>query len=311
MKKPDFNFKKPELKLPSFSRKSSAKSASAVKAPQFLTDLYVDLRDRRLLPLVALLLVAIAAVPFLFGGKGEEEPASPAPGPLSTQGAEAEAASFSVVPAEPGLRDYRERLGHRDARDPFDQPQVSTGGGEGAPEGGGGSAVSEPEGSSVEAPSSGGGSSGTTSEEGSGTTTTTTTTDVVVEAAISGYALRARAGFLGDIKEEGRITTMTTLPSTKNPVLVFLGPSKDEKGAVFLMTSNVSAYYGKAKCVLDEQTCSTVELRPGKSATFAYGFGDARYKFTLQKMYPVVESREAASTVTEKTRDEGKGDDAK
>ena len=36
--------------------------------PPFLVDLYYDLRDRRLLPLLALVLVAIVAVPFLLGG---------------------------------------------------------------------------------------------------------------------------------------------------------------------------------------------------------------------------------------------------
>ena len=46
----------PELKMPD------------LKMPQFLVDLYWDLRDRRLLPLVGLVLVAIVAVPFLLGG---------------------------------------------------------------------------------------------------------------------------------------------------------------------------------------------------------------------------------------------------
>ena len=43
-----------------------------LKVPPFLIDLYYDLRDRRLLPLVALVVVAIVAVPFLLGGGSEE-----------------------------------------------------------------------------------------------------------------------------------------------------------------------------------------------------------------------------------------------
>ena len=43
-----------------------------LKTPDFLSDLYYDLRDRRLLPVVALVIVAIAAVPFLLGGDSEE-----------------------------------------------------------------------------------------------------------------------------------------------------------------------------------------------------------------------------------------------
>ena len=46
----------PELKMPD------------LKVPDFLVDLYWDLRDRRLLPLVGLAIVAIVAVPFLLGG---------------------------------------------------------------------------------------------------------------------------------------------------------------------------------------------------------------------------------------------------
>jgi len=59
--------KGPELKL------------SELKVPPFLTDLYYDLRDRRLLPLVALVVVAIFAVPFLLGGESTK-PATPPSG---------------------------------------------------------------------------------------------------------------------------------------------------------------------------------------------------------------------------------------
>ena len=49
-----------------------------LKVPDFLRDLYYDLRDRRLLPLVALVIVAIVAVPFLLGGGSKEEPVASA-----------------------------------------------------------------------------------------------------------------------------------------------------------------------------------------------------------------------------------------
>ena len=52
--------KGPELKMPE------------LKVPPFLSDLFYDLRDRRLLPLVALVVVAIVAVPFLLGGESED-----------------------------------------------------------------------------------------------------------------------------------------------------------------------------------------------------------------------------------------------
>ena len=102
--------KGPELKMPD------------LKVPSFLQDLYWDLRDRRLLPLVGLIVVAIVAVPFLLGGDSPE----PLPDPSESLSAEAESARASdlvVVQATPGLRDYRQRLRGRTAKNPFSQPK--------------------------------------------------------------------------------------------------------------------------------------------------------------------------------------------
>lgn len=314
LKKPSFDLS--NLKLPKLSRGSggsSSRSKPDIPVPRFASDLYADLRDRRLLPLVALLLVAIAATPFLLAGKGDGEEETVPPSSSQISPGEAAEASFSVVPAAPALRDYQERLGHRKARNPFAQPSVGpTAAGAGSAAGGEEIAVEGGAGGGAEAstPSELPGleSGGSPSAEPGTSTTTTTTTDVTVESKISSYALKARLGFLGDLEEHEGVTPMTTLPSEKNAVLVFIGPSKDKNGAVFLMTSDVTAFYGKAKCVLDELTCTTVELRPGESATFAVGYGKTRLKLILQKLYPVVEDREAASTVTEKeTKKDGTG----
>ncbi|HEY8816805.1 MAG TPA: hypothetical protein VIP57_17130, partial [Candidatus Dormibacteraeota bacterium] len=102
MKKP----KGPELKMPE------------VKAPDFLADLYYDLRDRRLLPLVALVVVAIAAVPFLLGGE-VEQPTLPPPGAVALGSSGEKTSRLTVVEATPGLRDYRKRLRGRSPTDPF------------------------------------------------------------------------------------------------------------------------------------------------------------------------------------------------
>jgi hypothetical protein len=100
----------PELKLPD------------VWVPKFLEDLFYDLKERHLLPLVALCLVAIVAAPILLSGGGEEAPEPTAP-PVAT-GSSAGAsqdASLTVVRANPGLRDYRRRLRGRKPTDPFKQ----------------------------------------------------------------------------------------------------------------------------------------------------------------------------------------------
>ena len=100
----------PELKMPD------------MKAPPFVADIYHDLRERRLLPLIALVVVAIVAVPFLLGGS--EKPAPPLPAIGMAAGGESQAidtSSLKVVQAKPGLRDYKKRLAHRKPRNPFKQ----------------------------------------------------------------------------------------------------------------------------------------------------------------------------------------------
>lgn len=100
----------PELKKPD------------LKVPPFVGDLYYDLRERRLLPILVLAVVAIVAVPILLGGGSEEEEeggsgaAGAIPGASGTQ-----ASHFTVVESKPGLRDYRKRLARRSPTDPFKQ----------------------------------------------------------------------------------------------------------------------------------------------------------------------------------------------
>lgn len=115
--------KGPELKLPDWLQRSESKMPD-VKVPPFLEDLYWDLRDRRLLPLVAVVVVAIVAVPFVLGGDAKVEPPSSGDSAASISSAleNADAANLVVVEATPGLRDYRRRLADRTPTNPFKQP---------------------------------------------------------------------------------------------------------------------------------------------------------------------------------------------
>lgn len=85
--------------------------------PTVLSDLYWDLRDRRLLPLVGLLLVAIVAAPILLNDEGSSEPVRVPPVGSGAQ----QSASLAVLPAEPGLREPSKRLAGHPSKDPFRQ----------------------------------------------------------------------------------------------------------------------------------------------------------------------------------------------
>lgn len=293
MKLPDL--KRPDLKLkpPQLRRKPSG-SKSSVKAPKFATDLYADLRDRRLLPLVAVLLVAIVATPILLAS-GDDEKAPMPIAPVAGEPSAAAQASFAVVPEEATLRDYRTRLRHRQARNPFREPPAPA---EPAPGG-------EPASASGGDPEATGGEAAPVEAEADEAPAPKTTTKVVVQSKVLGYEIDTRAGYVGNVKAHKGIVPTTKLPNPKKPVIVFTGFSKDNKRALFLMSSNVTAYYGKARCALDKQACQLVELAPGRSATFAYGYGDSRYKLTLQRIVPIVGVHKTKATVTAGSKDSG------
>ena len=66
-----------------------------------LRDLYRDLRDRRLLPVVIALAVAIVAVPFLLGGGGSD-PVSPSAPAVTSEAIPASARSGTTKVRGPG-----------------------------------------------------------------------------------------------------------------------------------------------------------------------------------------------------------------
>jgi len=105
-----------KLELP---KRPQLRGAGDLQAPKMVTDLVHDLRTRRLLPLVALLLVAIVAAPFVLSSPGPElTPTSGETGVALTPGSGQP--ELTVVAQTPvGLRDYRTRLRRLTAKNPF------------------------------------------------------------------------------------------------------------------------------------------------------------------------------------------------
>jgi hypothetical protein len=372
-------------KLGRGGEKASPSSPGAgARVPKPLVDLYWDLRDRHLLPVIGLLIVAMAAAPILLSGKGggEEEvtPVASAPG---GSGKVADA-TFDVVPAGSSLRDYKKRLGHREAVNPFrgtspgaTGSSSSSGSDEGSQEPGSGQ-ESEASSSSSEETVTGttettesvvtttvggvttevpGGApepaerghdakeaeGGSKSKESNPTrptgpkrhretggeeeapatptpapTPTPTPSEPTTPAepsrpsepakpaetthtegspsggretsappVVVGYTIDAEAGFLPHATEKTEIAPLTKLPNARHPVVVFMGLSQNHKRALFLMTGEVTAWYG-GHCALDKQACQLIEVGAGKGATFAYGYGDSRYKVRVKKIVPTL-----------------------
>ena len=282
-------------------KKGPEMKMSDLKVPEPLVDLYWDLRDRHLLPLVVLAIVAIVAVPFLLGGGSKQ---APAPAPVSVGAApspEPAGSKLAVVEAKPGLRDYRKRLRHDKPTDPFKQRYTGPmlkgtklGGGE---EGGDSTANTS---TSTTVTKTKSGQGGTT------TTEVTTETEGAPETGGGGSSPHLTLfTFAADIK----ITKITTgadgkkkdesnvkhgvippapLPSEKAPMFAYMGITPNSQQPYFLISESITSVFGDGKCLAGTSRCELLELEPGIPETFVIGDTGTRYKLNVLKIEPVV-----------------------
>jgi len=279
----------PELKMPKLK-------GSDVKVPPFFEDFYYDLRDRRLLPVIALVLVAIVAAPFLLKNDGEGVEPVPAPAPEAGI-QQASEKTLTVVKAAPGLRNYKKRLGHRKPTDPFHQRFTSPSLKGGELNETSTTTTTSPEGGSIEtgsssgvqpAPSSGGFPEGADSdgdEIPDGVRLITYTLDLQVtkiQTKPDGTKEKTGPTVHKDVKAP------SPLPGEKSPVVTYLGMgSKEPRLPMFLVSSEVTTIYGEGVCVSGTGSCQLISLRKGFPVTFVYGPNDVRYKINLLDVHPV------------------------
>jgi hypothetical protein len=277
----------PELKMP--KRKDGE-----IKVPPFVSDFYADLRDRRLLPLIALLLVAIVATPVLLADGSDEPESGPGPDAVADGGsAPASARSLTVVKAAPGLRNYKKRLDHRHPTDPFNQrfdgPQLN------------GAQLNEPTTTST-----------TTTSSTETTETVTSAPSTTAPGSGSGSTPHRLTFFTWGINvwinkvpsdpeadAEGvtkpGVLAQTPLPGTANPVVTFMGLSRDaaekhhEQRALFVVSDEVSKISEGGKCLSrGEGVCQLIEVKPDVPITFLYGPGETRYTLKVLKIALIV-----------------------
>ena len=281
----------PELKMPE------------LKVPPFLVDLYWDLRDRHLLPLAVLAIVAIVAVPFLLSG-GSEKESGPAPGAVaSAPSPEPAGSKLTVVEAKPGLRDYRKRLRADSPTDPFEQRYTSPvlkgtklGGGEAS--------------SSTSATTTSTSTTKVTKTESSNGSTTEVTAETNGESSPGGAGgenpklllfsfaidvkiVRTQTKADGSKQTDDpivhhRVIPPAPLPGEKTQVVTYMGISPKTHEPLLLISDAVTSVFGEATCLSGANTCQLIEVEPGLPMTFVYGPDSVRYKITVLKVEAVV-----------------------
>jgi len=267
----------PELKMPKFK-------GGQAKVPPFLADLYYDLRDRRLLPVILLILVAIVAAPVLLKDEPEQTP-PPVPAPKNPGLAQTSAKTLTVVKSSPGLRDYKERLRHQQPSNPFKQhytgPVLK------------GSELNESSTTTTTTETSEEVSSGGSGTPASGGSTVPPGKLTLFTFAVNVRIVKATTkpdGTVEQSKPEDRekVIAPSPLPGAKVPVVTYMGLGSKEHLPLFLVSEDVSSVFGEGKCVSGTGTCQLIELEPGQPEIFEYGENHVRYKINVLKVVPVV-----------------------
>ncbi len=265
----------PELKMPKFK-------GGETKVPPFLADLYYDVRDRRLLPVILLILVAIVAAPILL--KDEPEKAPPPAPPAKNPGiAQASAKTLTVVKSSPGLRDYKERLRHQEPANPFKQhytgPVLK------------GSELNET--TTTTSEGSEDVSSGGSETPSSGGSTVRPGQLTIFTFAVNVRIVKATTKPNGEVEQSEpedreKVIAPAPLPGAKAPVVTYMGIGSKNHLPLFMVSEDVSAVFGEGKCVSGTGRCQLIELEPGIPEIFEYGENHVRYKINVLKIVPVV-----------------------
>jgi hypothetical protein len=255
-----------------------------MKPPQMIQDLYADMRDRKLLPLIAVLLLGIVAVPVVL--KQEAEP--PATVAETAAAVPEDVPTAAVLVSDPGLRDYRERLAELSSKNPFasDSGDVAAEKAKAqvedvVKEAAASAGLTDP--ASTASGTIGGGSTGVT-ESTTTETSTSESSEVIVEdsddSSSSGgsgggsrwytFSVDVLTGPAGDTRRRNNLQTLTVLPSESNPVAVYIGVSDGGKKAVFMVSPDVVDTDGAGSCLPAPSACQFLTLKKGQEQKLDY-----------------------------------------
>jgi hypothetical protein len=268
----------------------------------FLLDLWHDLRAKRLWPFAALLLIAIAAVPFTLLKK--EQPAPP-PAAAATQAAPAGDKLPTIALDDISAKSPSD-LSEFSQKNPFkplrDLPKVTkddtntTVNLGASPDSG--SSSGDP---SVSASSSGSAGSGSASSGGSGGSSGSGAGSYVGPRTTY-YAYRAdiKFGLAGEAKTMKQVPAFTLLGDEKTSAAMFMGVTDDHKFAVFAVDTALYETEGEQDCKPSPEACEFVYLKVGEDGnetTLTSIDGEKSYDLSLTAIKRIVLDKDQVENV--------------
>jgi hypothetical protein len=247
------------------------------KVQKFFGDVVYDLRNRGLLPVAILLLVALVAVPVVISRGGSGSSGS-SPEATSASAEPAPETQTAVLAYNPGIRSYKRRLNDLSAKNPFRQQFEHS------------AAAASQLNSTVSTATA---SSAATSS-GSAAPATTGEVPPLSTGGSSGGKKKKKSKkhysysvtvFAGDVTVPltpfQNIASLTPLPSQESSVVVYYGLSSDHQQALFLVSTKVDGLTGPGSCLPAPDDCSLLALPAGASEDLHYSKDDKTYRIVL------------------------------
>ena len=267
-----------------------------------VSNIFQELVQRRLWPVAVALVIALIAIPVLLSKPASESPGTSTPAPAAPAGGFGSLPAFNPVVTTEGSKssEIRKSLGDFHTKDPFKVQGLGTGGGT-TTSAAGDVTVSGGTGSG-DASIAGGGSTtvdsgSATSDSGSlgtsGQSTGQSDTANSLTPKFYTYTVDVRFG-KADNLDKKNLEPFRALPSSQDPVIVFMGVKTDGETAVFLV-STATGTSGEGDCEPDD-TCTFLYMKADEQQTFeAVDANDQVVTYVLKLLKVNVEKAEAPS----------------
>jgi hypothetical protein len=277
----------------------------------FLSDLWHDLREKRLWPVAVLLVAALVAVPVVLSKPSETPAPAPAPTEARTAPEPSELKELASVKLETSDAGNGSSLDTFDPDNPFRPPRSvlrsgqqtqsdsgpqsgpSTGGTQGTDptgSGGGGTTTTVPD-------IGGGGDTGGGVDTGGGDTGGGETPTKTVQYA---YVIDVTFEANGRKRRIKGMDRLDMLPSAESPLLLFLGVTAGGGDAVFLVDSTLDAA-GEGECKPSGDDCAFLHIGAGSEHAFTNDEGDS-YVLKIDEIRKVKVDTKPAARSAKKRR---------